>query len=58
VQPFAYFQLVFAAAVGIAVFGEVLEPVVALGAAIVVGAGVFTLVRTRRVSAPSSPPRS
>jgi drug/metabolite transporter (DMT)-like permease len=55
VQPFAYFQLVFASTMGIVVFGETLDPAVALGAGIVVAAGIFTLVRTRRVSAPSSP---
>ncbi|MGR3485587.1 MAG: DMT family transporter [Paracoccaceae bacterium] len=48
VQPFAYLQLVFASAIGIAVFGEVLEAPVALGAVIVIAAGVFTLMRTRR----------
>jgi drug/metabolite transporter (DMT)-like permease len=48
VQPFAYLHLVFAAALGITVFGEALRPNVALGAAIVVAAGVFTLVRSRR----------
>ena len=47
VQPFAYFQLVFAAALGMAVFGEALEPNVAIGAAIVVSAGIFTLWRQR-----------
>ena len=54
VQPFAYFQLVFAVALGIAVFGETLELPVAIGAAIVVSAGLFTFARTRRVSATSS----
>ena len=48
VQPFAYLQLVFGSAIGIWVFGEVLEPHVALGAMIVVGAGLFTLWRERR----------
>ena len=48
VQPFAYLQLVFASALGIAVFGETLAPNVAIGAAIVVGAGLFTLLRGRR----------
>ncbi|MGR3465930.1 DMT family transporter [Limimaricola sp.] len=48
VQPFAYLQLPFAAALGLVVFGETLAPNVALGAAIVVGAGVFTLIRTHR----------
>ena len=49
VQPFAYLQLVFASAIGLVVFGEVLQPHVAVGAAIVVAAGVFTLLRSRRV---------
>ena len=45
VQPFAYLQLVFASALGIGLFGEVLQVNVALGALIVVGAGLFTLWR-------------
>lgn len=48
VQPFAYFQMVFAAMVGITVFGEVLEVNVILGAAIIVAAGLFTLWRERQ----------
>jgi len=52
VQPFAYLQLVFATTLGIMIFGETLQPNVALGAAIVVGAGVFTLLRTRKTTAP------
>ena len=48
VQPFAYFQMVFAAAVGITVFGEVLEVNVIIGAAIIVAAGLFTLWRERQ----------
>jgi drug/metabolite transporter (DMT)-like permease len=59
VQPFAYFQLVFAVAVGVWVFGETLETHVVLGAAIVVAAGVFTLWREavkRRKARPSSTP--
>lgn len=50
VQPFAYFQMVFAAAVGIAVFGEALEMNVLIGAGIVVAAGLFTLWRERQQS--------
>ncbi len=48
VQPFAYLQLVFASALGLTVFGETLRPNVAIGAAIVIGAGLFTLLRERR----------
>lgn len=47
VQPFAYLQLVFASAIGIMVFGETLRTNVAIGAAVVVAAGLFTLWRQR-----------
>ncbi|MDF1856916.1 DMT family transporter [Pseudooceanicola sp.] len=47
VQPFAYLQLPFAAAIGLAVFGETIRPNVALGAGIIVAAGLFTLWRER-----------
>lgn len=47
VQPFAYLQLVFASTLGLTVFGETLEPNVALGAVIVICAGLFTLWRER-----------
>ncbi|MEM9581595.1 MAG: DMT family transporter [Pseudomonadota bacterium] len=47
VQPFAYFQLVFASVIGVTVFHETIEPNVALGAAIVIGAGLFTLWRAK-----------
>jgi drug/metabolite transporter (DMT)-like permease len=47
VQPFAFLQLVFASALGITVFGDVLTWNIALGAAMVVGAGLFTLWRAR-----------
>ncbi|MBL3705220.1 EamA family transporter [Sulfitobacter sp. BDSS02] len=50
VQPFAYFQLVFASAIGMIVFGEVLRTNVAIGAAIIVAAGLFTLWRERQKS--------
>ncbi len=49
VQPFAYLQLVFAATLGLLVFGEVLETNVVIGAGIVVSAGLFTLWRARVV---------
>jgi drug/metabolite transporter (DMT)-like permease len=47
IQPFAYLQLVFASVIGIGLFGEVLETNVAIGAGIVVCAGLFTLWRQR-----------
>ncbi len=48
VQPFAYLQLVFASAIGLLLLGETLRPNVAIGAAIVVAAGLFTLWRSRQ----------
>jgi len=51
VQPFAYLQLVFASMIGVAIFGETVAPHVALGAAIVVAAGIFTLWRAGRGTA-------
>ena len=48
VQPFAYLQLVFASAIGLTIFGEVMELNVMIGAAIVVMAGLFTLWRERQ----------
>ncbi|MEL7254116.1 MAG: DMT family transporter [Pseudomonadota bacterium] len=50
VQPFAYFQLVFAAALGITVFNETVRANVALGAGLIVAAGLFTLWRQRQAS--------
>lgn len=48
VQPFAYLQLVFASAFGVFLFAEPLPPNVALGAAIVVVAGLVAIWRERR----------
>lgn len=48
VQPFAYFQLVFAALIGITIFGESIRPNVALGVVVIVSAGLFTLWRERQ----------
>lgn len=48
VQPFAYLQLIFASGIGIAVFGETVRTNVAIGAAITVAAGVFTILREHR----------
>jgi len=48
VQPFAYLQLVFASTIGLLVFSETIRLNVALGAALIVGAGLFTLWRQRQ----------
>ncbi|MFN3724280.1 MAG: DMT family transporter [Paracoccaceae bacterium] len=45
IQPLAYLQLPFAALIGLLVFGEALRVNVAMGAGIVVAAGLFTLWR-------------
>ncbi len=50
VQPFAYFQLVFASMIGMAFFKEKLEFHLLVGAAIIVAAGVFTLLRAHRAA--------
>ena len=50
VQPFAYFHLVFGAMIGVTVFGEMIALNVSIGAAIVVGAGLFTFWRERQQS--------
>lgn len=50
-QPFAYLQMVFASGFGMLVFGETLRSNVALGAVIVILAGLFTLFRERQAKA-------
>jgi drug/metabolite transporter (DMT)-like permease len=47
VQPFAYLQLVFAAAIGVTLFGETVSTNVAIGCVIIVAAGLFTFWRER-----------
>lgn len=48
VQPFAYFQLMFVSIIGMIFFNETVRANVAIGAVIVVAAGLFTLWRERR----------
>ncbi|MEM5521196.1 DMT family transporter [Sulfitobacter sp. AS59] len=48
VQPFAYLQLVFASIIGISIFGEDVRTNVAVGAALIVAAGLFTFWRERQ----------
>tara|TARA_R110002124_G_scaffold72020_18_gene192791 strand:- start:3018 stop:3893 length:876 start_codon:yes stop_codon:yes gene_type:complete len=47
VQPFAYLQLVFGSALAMTVFGETLKSTTAIGASIVIAAGLYTLWRER-----------
>ncbi len=46
-QPFAYLQLVWVSIIGVVMFGETVKPNVILGAAIIVGAGLFTWWRAQ-----------
>lgn len=48
VQPFAYLQIVFVSVIGITIYAEHLAPAVAIGAAIVVAAGLYALTLDRR----------
>ena len=50
VQPFAYLQLIWASLIGVIFFGEQITTNVLIGACIIVGAGLFTLWRERKVS--------
>ena len=50
IQPFAYLQLIWASMIGIMIFGEQITTNVLIGACIIVGAGLFTLWRERKVS--------
>ena len=47
IQPFAYLQLVWASGIGLLLFDETLRTNVAIGAGLVVAAGIFTLWRQR-----------
>ena len=47
IQPFSYLQTVFASAVGVVVFGEVVSPWTIVGGGIVIGAGLFAFWRER-----------
>lgn len=48
VTPFRYTRLVFALILGVLVFGERPDALTLIGSAIVVGAGIYTLLGTRR----------
>lgn len=45
VQPFAYMHFVFGASIGILIFAELLDIWTMAGAAVVIGAGIFTILR-------------
>lgn len=48
VQPFAYLQLVFTSLMGVVFFRDALERNVMIGAAVIMSAGLFTLLRQRQ----------
>lgn len=48
VQPFYYFQIVFASIIGVVAFDEAIRSNVVIGVAIVISAGLFTLWRQRQ----------
>ncbi len=48
IQPYAYFQLVFASTIGIVIFADKLENTLIVDSAMIVGAGLFALTRERR----------
>jgi drug/metabolite transporter (DMT)-like permease len=52
VQPFAYLQIVFVAGIGMVFFGEHLDPLVAMGAVVVIGAGLYALLLARAEAKP------
>jgi drug/metabolite transporter (DMT)-like permease len=43
VQPYAYLQIVFVTAIGLTVYNESLSPLVVVGAAIIIAAGLYAL---------------
>ena len=49
VEPFTYFQLVFASAVGMWAFGDVIDRYILLGTSIIVGAGLVIFWRERQL---------
>lgn len=51
VTPFRYTRLVFAVILGVTVFSERPDSATLLGSAIVIGSGLYTLMRQRRLSA-------
>ena len=50
VTPFRYSRIIFALIVGVVVFGETPDAVMLAGAAIIVGSGIYTVWRERKLS--------
>jgi drug/metabolite transporter (DMT)-like permease len=51
VTPYRYTRLVFALILGTLIFGEHPDAMTLIGSAIVVGTGLYTLIRTARTKA-------
>lgn len=49
VAPFDYTSMIWALAIGYFLFGDVPEPLILIGAAIVIGAGIFVILRERQL---------
>lgn len=49
VTPFRYARLLFALIISVAVFGEVLDGAMLLGAALIIGSGLYSFARERRL---------
>jgi drug/metabolite transporter (DMT)-like permease len=50
-QPFTYFHLVFVSILAMTVFGETIQSTTAIGATVVIAAGLYTIWRERRAAA-------
>ncbi|MCE0506501.1 DMT family transporter [Roseivivax sp. GX 12232] len=50
VTPFRFTRMLFALAIGIAIFGERPDALTYLGATVIVGAGIYTFLRERRLA--------
>lgn len=58
VQPFAYFQLVFVTILGVTLFDERPDSWTVAGAALILAAGLYTLLRQARLRRPMPPPKT
>ncbi len=58
VQPFAYFQLVFVTILGVTLFNERPDAFTIAGAALILAAGLYTLIRQARLRRPLPPPKT
>ncbi|MBY8977752.1 DMT family transporter [Rhodobacteraceae bacterium NNCM2] len=50
IQPFTYLQMVFGVIIGWTIFGEMIDPWMVVGMAMIIGAGLYALWREMRVA--------